>query len=342
MLTDAWHDLLTAAHGGEPERVAVALGVDCVFAPAAAGLNTLDYFLYPRRWFAANLALIDRFPALAIFPGFWVEYGMANEPSAFGAPVMWKGDDAPAIRPLDRAPETWGALPVPDPRVDGLMALVVRRYWALEREGGLPEPHRVRIVAARGPFTTAAHLVGMTDFLAAAAEPEAQEHVAALLAITTETTIRFLQAQVECLRQPAGVLVLDDTVGLLSPRLFERLAVPALNRVFDAFDGLLRLYHNDTPCPHLLRHMDALHFDLWHFSHKMPVADVRAALPDRALMGNISPLLLRDGTPDEVEQAARAIIARAGRRAFVLAPGGGTNAGTPFANIDALVRAAGR
>jgi len=275
-----------------------------------------------------------------LFPGFWVEYGMANEPSAFGPPILWRSNDAPAIRHLDRAPETWAGLPVPDPRVDGLMALVVRRYWNLEREGELPEPHRVRIVAARGPFTTAAHLVGVTNFLAAAADPEAEEYVRALLETTTVTTIRFLQAQLDCLREPAGVLVLDDTVGMLSPRLFKRLAVPALNRVFDAFDGLLRLYHNDMPCEHLLRYMDALHFDLWHFSHKMPVAEVRAALPDRALMGNVSPLLLRDGTPAEVEQAARAVIEQAGRRGFVLAPGGGTNAGTPLENIDALVRAA--
>lgn len=342
MTSKAWDDFLIAAQGGEPSRAAVALGMDCVFAPGAQNLNTLDYFLFPQRWLAANLALIDRFPGLVVFPGFWVEYGMANEPSAFGTPIVWREDEAPAIRHLDRAPETWGRLPVPDPHTDGLMAFVVRRYWALEQTGGLPEPHRVRIAAARGPFTTAAHLVGMTNLLTATADPDAAEHVTALLDITAETTIRFLRAQLDCLREPVGMLVLDDTVGMLSPRLFKRLAVPVLNRVFDAFGGLLRLYHNDTPCMHLLPHMDALHFDLWHFSHTMPVSEVRDALPDCGLMGNIPPMLLRDGTPAQVEAAGRAVLAAAGRRGIVLSPGGGTNAGTPAANIDALIRAAGR
>lgn len=341
MTNSAWDDFLIAAHGGEPERPAVALGADCVYIPRAFGINTLDYFLYPDRWLDANLTLMARFPDAVIFPGLWVEYGMANEPSGFGTPLLWKADEAPAIRPLDLPVEHWDRLRVPDPHAEGLMALVVHRYWNLEHEGELPDPYRVRFITARGPFTTAAHLVGMTNFLSAAADPDAQRAVLALLNTTTEITLRFLQAQLRCLREPAGVLLLDDTVGMLSPRLFQRLALPALNRVFGAFDGLLRVYHNDTPCEHLLPHMGELDFEMWHFSHQMDIVRVREALPDRGLMGNLAPIaLLRDSRPDEVEAATHLLLDRVGTQGIVVSLGGGTNADTPAENIDAMVRAA--
>lgn len=341
-LQHVWDDFLTAAWGGTPERVPVAVLADCVYIPGAVGMNTLDYFAYPERWLDANLALVERFPEAVIFPGFWVEYGMANEPSAFGTSVMWRADQAPAMREINVPVEQWGRLLRPDPYSDGFMAWVLRRYWQLEHEDLLPEPYRARIVAARGPFTVAGHVLGPTNFLMALAdEPDSTRYVLDALEIMTDTIIRFLQAQLGCLRKPEGILLLDDTVGLLSPSMFNRFAVPYLNRIFDTFEGLLRVYHNDTPCPRLLPHLPALHFELFNFSHLMDIADVRAALGSQiALMGNVGPLEpLMSGTPEQVEAAARQVIRRAGRAGLVLSAGGGTNAGTPPENIDALIRA---
>ncbi|MCZ7541431.1 MAG: hypothetical protein M5U29_16270 [Anaerolineae bacterium] len=151
-------------------------------------------------------------------------------------------------------------------------------------------------MAARGPLALATHVLGTTPFLeATAAEPDAVE---AVLDIFTDTVIAFLRAQLDCLREPVGVLVLDDIPGLLSPRAFNRIALPVLNRVFAAFDGLLRIYHNDTPCAHLLPHLSALECDVFNFSHEMALAEVRAALgPKIALLGNVAPLdlLVRGG-----------------------------------------------
>ncbi|NDJ77466.1 MAG: hypothetical protein GYB65_14535 [Chloroflexi bacterium] len=335
----AWDIFLRTVHGETAEQVPVAVGMDCVFLPDWAGLHMLDYFLYPERWLAAQLRLMARFPEVVFLPGLWVEYGMANEPSAFGVPVVWHADQPPSLRHLDLPPGTWDTLPVPDPHTDGLMPLVLRRYWNLEHGGDLPDPHRVRFVAARGPFAIAGHVLGLTRFLeATAAEPDAAH---AALEVFTETTIRFLRAQLDCLRDPLGVMVLDDVVGLLSPRLFQKLAQPFLARIFAAFEGLVRIYHNDTPCKHLAPHIGALDFEMWHFSHEMNIAGVRAAVGDKVLMGNVAPVtLMQYGLPEQVEAAGRACITGAGGR-LVLAPGGGTNAGTPDANIDALVRAVG-
>jgi uroporphyrinogen decarboxylase len=337
----AWDDFLCAARGGTPRRVPVALIVDSPWMPGFAGLHTLDFFLDTRAWLDAHLALLARFPDVVFLPGFWVEYGMANEPSAFGSRIVWHPDSPPSLWPLAIPAAEWPRLPRPDPETDGLMPLVLRRLERLER-GRLPEPHRIRFAAARGPLAVAAHVLGTTPFLeATAAEPEA---AAAALEVFTGTTIAFLRAQLARLREPVGILLLDDIPGMLSPRGFDRMALPYLQRVFDAFPGLLRIYHNDTPCGHLLSGIGRLHCEVWNFSHELDIAAVRCALPRMALLGNVAPLgTLVRGTPEQVYREARACVEKAAPAgSFILSAGGGVSPGTPAENIDTLVRAARR
>jgi uroporphyrinogen-III decarboxylase len=287
----AWGNFVTAARGGQPPQVPVALCVDSAFVAAAFGVSVLDFLMYPARWLEAYISLVERFPDVVFLPGFWPEYGVATEPSAFGAPVLWRHDQAPISRTLRQPPELWSDLPRPDPHTEGLMALVLNRYWNLEKEGELPEPHRIRFVAARGPFANAAHVFGLSAFLNAIAdEPEYTRQVLDVLDVMTETTIRFLQAQLGCLRDPVGVIVIDDTIGMLQPNAFARFAMPFLHRVFSTFEGLIRIFQIDAPSEHLLPYLRELDFELFHFSHRMDPADVKVALRDRAgLMGNLSP-----------------------------------------------------
>ena len=76
--------LKQAARLGELGQVPVGLIVDSPWLPGYAGMDTRDYFLFPDKWLEVNLGLLERFPDAAWIPGFWVEYGMAAEPSAFG------------------------------------------------------------------------------------------------------------------------------------------------------------------------------------------------------------------------------------------------------------------
>ncbi len=339
-LPQPWNDFLTAARGGIPDRIPVALIIDSPWLPGYAGMNTLDFFLYPDQWLRSHLEVQERFPDVVFLPGFWVEYGMANEPSAFGPPILWRPDAPPAMRHLKLPPEAWVELSRPNPETDGLMPLVLRRLENLE-SGELPEPHRIRFAAARGPLALASHVLGTTTFLeATAAEPEA---VHAALDVFTDTVIAFLRAQIERLREPVGILVLDDIPGMLSPRAFNRIALPYLQRVFEPFEGMVRIYHNDTPCRHLLPHIGQLHCEVWNFSHEMGIADVKGAVgKGMALLGNVAPLdVLARGEPADVERAARRCIEEAAPGGgFILSAGGGLSPGTTAENIDALVRAA--
>ncbi|MBN1680175.1 MAG: uroporphyrinogen decarboxylase family protein [Anaerolineae bacterium] len=330
---------MSVARGETTGQIPVALIVDSPWMPGFFGMDMLDFFLRLDRWLETHLDIVQRFPDVVFVPGFWVEYGMAAEPSAYGAPIMWRHDAPPAMRHMDLLPDKWADLPRPDPHADGLMPLVLRRLVNLEQNGELPEPYRIHIVAARGPLALATHVLGTTPFLeATATEPEAVHHV---LDIFTDLVIAFLQAQLDCLREPQGILLLDDIVGMLSPRAFKRIALPYLQRMFNAFDGLLRIYHNDTPCAHLLPHLPEAGFDVFNFSHEIDIADAQSALgPNIALMGNVAPLhVLAEGTPEQVETHARQCIEKTGGTGLILSAGGGVSPGTPAENIDALVRA---
>ncbi len=336
----AFQRFLVAARGGRPDRVPTALIVDSPWLPGYAGMNTYDFFLYPEQWLAAHLGIAERFPDVVFLPGFWVEYGMANEPLAFGARPLWQKDSPPPMREIDLPVERWGELRRADPETDGLMPLVLRRMERLER-GELPEPHRIHFAAARGPLAVAGPVLGLTRLLEATAG--APEAVRAVLDVFADTAIAFLRAQLLRLREPLGILLLDDVAGLLSPKGFDALALPCLQRVFDAFDGMIRIYHNDTPCPHLLSRFGQLHCELWNMSHELDLAEIREKVgPRMALLGNVAPLdLMVRGTADQVEAAAAECIAKlAAAGGFVLSAGGGLSPGTTAEHIDALVRAA--
>jgi hypothetical protein len=112
--------------------------------------------------------------------------------------------------------------------------------------------------------------------------------------------IRWLEAQLGTLRQPEGILLLDDLVGMVSRRTYEKMVEPHLKRIFDHFSGMLRIYHNDMPCPHLLESLSQAGFDVFNFSHKTDIALVKEKMAGRvALMGNVAPLDLVSRHPEQ-------------------------------------------
>jgi uroporphyrinogen decarboxylase len=182
----------------------------------------------------------------------------------------------------------------------------------------------------------ASWMIGVTDLMIALKlQPEAASR---LLDVLTITTIAWLKAQLQVLRAPEGILVLDDIVGMLSPKLFEQFVRPYFARIFAEFGGMIRVFHNDMPCPRLVGPMATLGFDVFNFSHELDIAAVQAQMPGLALMGNVPPRdVMARGTPEQVEAWARKCILKTGGRGLILSAGGGVSPGTLPEAIDALV-----
>ncbi len=339
-MSTPWDNFKQAARLGKPERIPVALIVDSPWLPGYAGLDTRDYYLFHEKWLEVNRGLLTRFPDVVWLPGFWVEYGMAIEASAFGSRLHFYPDHPPSVEPLTSDLSFWADLKPANPEEDGLMPLVLRQYQVLD-ERLSAEGLGIRMVAARGPMTVASWLAGITPLLMdVALDPEG---VARLLETMTTTIIRWLHAQLDVLRAPEGILLLDDVVGMVSREHYETLIHPHLRRIFDEFEGLIRVFHNDTPCLHLSESLAEANFDVFNFSHETDVAELKAKMGHRvALMGNVPPLDLGvRGTPGEVAAWARDSLGKgAAAGGFILSFGGGVSPGTPAENIDALVQSA--
>ncbi len=321
-----------------PGPTPVAFIVDSPWLPEYGGISTLDYFARQDEWLRINLQIRDRFPSVCWIPGFWIEYGMLAEPSAFGARMRWHRDSPPSIDPLRGGLDALAEMTPPDPQEHGLMPLILNRYADAEQRL-LPEGIDVKMVTTRGPLAVASWLLGVTDLLInLKIEPEKSHRMMETL---TATIIAWLRAQVDVLRAPEGLLLLDDIVGMLSPKMFQEYVRPYYTRILDTFPGMVKVFHNDTPCANLLEPIATIGFDVFNFSHDTDISLVRSKMPNTVLMGNVPPLgLMVRGTPDQVHAWARECVIKTGGRGLVLSAGGGVNGGTPAEAIDAVVRAA--
>lgn len=335
-----WENFMTAARLGEPAQIPVALIVDSPWLPGYAGIDTRDYFLFPEKWLEINLGLIKRFPEVVWIPGFWVEYGMTAEPSGFGCRMHFYPDRPPSIESLVSDLAYWAEAKPFNPAEDGLMPLILRLHAQMDQRLAA-EGLGSRIASARGPVTIASWLTGVIPLMEGIlTKPDL---VTRIFETVTTSIIRWLEAQLEITRQPQAIMLLDDMVGMVSRRTYTAMIEPHIKRIFEHFSDLVRIYHNDTPCPHLFENFVQDGLDVLNFSHETDIALAKETLGKRvALMGNVAPLGLGvRGTPEQVYAAARECLDKAAPGGgMILSYGGGVSPGAKPENIDALVQAA--
>jgi len=334
-----WQRLVKAAHGERLPAPPVALIVDSPWIPGYLGISTLDYIAIPELWLQANMTVANRFPEAIFLPGFWVEPGMAAEPSAFGCRITFPADQPPSIHPIAADIVELDALVPVNPRQDGLMPLALAQYRNVlpkVRAAGMD----IKMAASRGPLALASHLLGLTAFLVGLkTEPERTHR---LLETTTRTVREWLEAQAEALPGIEGIMVLDGVMGFLSREDYLEFAHPCFKEVFSIPAGL-KILHNDTDSPVCYEFLGDLGVNVFNFTHLQGIRSVRERVGDSVcLMGNVAPLdVLVRGSAEETTKSARSCIAENnGHPAFLLSAGGGVSPGTPEENIRALIAAA--
>jgi len=330
-----WKTLLDVVDGKSFDRPPVALIVDSPWLPNYAGTTHLDYYLHPDLWLKINLQLKQDYPNIIFLPSFWVEYGMATEPSALGSLVRWSLDDIPTVKKHITSPEEISRLRVPNPEKDGLMPLVLHRYQYFQQKLAGTK-NEIKIVAARGPLTIASFVYGLTELLMGIRlDPGAMKK---LLEITTETVITWLEAQVKAVPSAEGILLLDDIPGLMSKEDYAEFAHPYLKAIFTKFGDKLKLYHNDANTTHILPLLTELDIDIFNFGKEVPLPEIYKYTQGKiTVMGNISPLeTLKEKSREEVQKEVKEFLQDAPGKYFLLSAGGGISPGTPKENIAVL------
>ena len=238
-----WRDLLAVINGELLVTLPVGLIIDCPWLPGWAGISVLDYFHDPEAWRAANLRAVRTFPQIMFLPGFWAEYGMCTEPSAFGAKCVWYENAFPSAERVLLDYADVDRLRKPDCRSDGLAPFVLKRLTvsraAIEQAG-----HRIRFAVARGPLNIASYLLGHSEFLMGVKTNPAEIH--RLLAIVTEYLVDWIGLQADTIDTIDGIFLLDDLIGFLRDDDFREFALPYLKQVFDSRRVAVKFLHNDA------------------------------------------------------------------------------------------------
>lgn len=340
MTNEQWEKLLAILAGEVFEPLPVGFIIDSPWLPGWSGMSTLDYYCSDDKWLAANLKAVRQFPEAMFLPGFWSEFGMCTEPSAFGTKCRWAQDDLPFAERIVKTVGDIAALEKPNPRTDGLLPFVVRRLQlhqdAIEEAG-----HAIRFAVSRGPLNIATFLMGTTEFLMAIrTDPDEMKR---FLTLITDFIVDWLRYQKECLPTIEGIFILDDIVGFLGERDFRETALPYLKQIFGCFDAPVRFFHNDAQGRVCAEFLGEIGVSLFNFSFEHSLLDMKQWTGGKVtLLGNIPPRdVLAQGTPEEVETTARAAIeSLTDRSHIILSCGGGIPPQVPSANIEAVLRAA--
>jgi uroporphyrinogen-III decarboxylase len=342
MNSKQWQTLLDVIAGKRLSPLPAGFIIDSPWLPGWMGIHTLDYFTSDELWFQANQKAIDTFPGAMFLPGFWSEFGMCTEPSAFGAKISFLRDGFPhPAKVIDRI-EDIDRVTLPDPEKDGLLPFVLNRLH-LNRARIEKMGHAIRFAVARGPFNIASFLMGTTEFLMALRTDT--EKVQKLLQIITDYTVRWLRVQKSWFDTIDGILILDDIVGFCGQQDFREFAAPCLKSVFSSFDASVRFFHNDADGRGCSPHLAEVGVNLFNFSYNHSLREMKEWTRNQVvLLGQIPPRdVLAQGSPQQIaDSLAASLDSVEDRSRIILSCGGGMPDGVSTENIRAFLRAAAR
>ena len=339
-MTDTqWNSLVSVINGETQSEIPVGFIVDSPWLPNWYGITLLDYFSNDECWLKANLAAIETFPEVIFLPGFWSEYGMCTEPSAFGAKCIFWKNEFPFADKIIKKPEDIDDLTQPDPETGGLLPFMLNRLVktqsAIESAG-----HRIRFSVSRGPLNIASFLMGATELMMALMmEPD---RIHRLMRIITDFLKRWHEIQRHTFPSIDGIMMLDDIVGFIGEDDFLTFGFPYIKEIYDAAPSKVKFFHNDADFAVSVRHYPDMGVNLFNPGVQMGINEIKEATGNRlVVLGSIPPRdVLAAGTPEQVRQATVALLNELNDRSrFILSCAGGMPPGVSTANIQALLQA---
>ena len=341
MTSEQWEKLLAVINGESVEPLPVGFIIDSPWLPGWVGMSTIDYFSNEQMWFDANLKAIRQFPDIMFLPGFWAEFGMCTEPSAFGAKCSWQEKELPYADKIITDIQQVNSLSKPNPKTDGLLPFVLNRLKhfqsQIEQAG-----HNIRFAVARGPLNVASFLTGTTEFLMAVrTNPEETKK---LLEVITDFLIDWLELQAQTFPSIDGILILDDIVGFLGEPDFKESAMPYLIRIFQSLDVNVKFFHNDAAGLVCAPHLSEIGVNLFNFSYQHTLTEMKELTNNSVtLLGNIPTRdVLAAGTCEDVRNSVKAALESVSDKGrIILSCGGGMPPDVPTENIEAFLSSAG-
>ncbi len=339
-MTDAqWSKLLEVVEGRTSATPPVGFIIDCPWLPNWFGARILDYFTNEDIWFAANRKAIETFPEAIFLPGFWSEFGMCTEPSAFGSKCVFYENEFPFAEKVITDPAQIDGLSEPNPKTDGWLPFMLNR---LKSARGRIEDlgHKIRFSVSRGPLNIATFLMGTTEFLMTLKTEPAQAHK--LLRLITNFLKNWHELQRNTFPDIDGIFLLDDIVGFVGEADFKEFGLPYFKELYGGPERV-KFFHNDAECAKSIKYYAGIGINLYNPGIFNTLTELREMSGHRlTLLGNIPPRdVLAKGSPADVRTAVTKLLNETVERSrWMLSCAGGMPPGVSTENLQAFLEAA--
>jgi uroporphyrinogen-III decarboxylase len=359
-----------------PDRVAVIPAINYRTLLPKIGVRFRDYYSDPevmlrsqilgQKWLMENIKT-DVFSVTGAWTGGWTDFQNTTEASAFGVEVDFPENDIPVAneRGWVRTDRDLRRLESFDFINNGLNGRQIEYRQAMIR---LADKFPVRFVdgpvfypganpalthTSNGPFTNGSHLMGSVEMFTAIIERT--DFVHELFRIITDKILEWLdfcweEEQIpgsDDARVIARVIArdlawTDDLSAYLSADTWREMVLPYNRRIRDHFEWAS--LHMCGKTDHLLEiFTDELKINEFQgFGWNVDLEKVRQVMGGRVvLLGNVNPLTIAQGTPEQVKAETRRVIEKlAPCRGLIIQDGNNIAPESPVENINAMMEAA--
>ncbi len=187
-----------------------------------------------------------------------------------------------------------------------------------------------------GPYSLAGRLFDMTELMMECYD--SPDEVKILLSKATD----FIKNYVQAFKAAGadGVIMAEPAAGLLSPALAEEFSMPYVKEIFDAVsdENFVVCYHNcGNAVVQMAESIATLGADVYHFGNAVNMTDIIPKMPkDSVVMGNVDPLLFKNGTVEDIKNSVQKLYDECGRYDnFMISSGCDIPATAKWENLDA-------
>jgi uroporphyrinogen-III decarboxylase len=356
--------LAAARRFDEPDRVPVLPAIAYRYLLPRIGVPFGPYYRDPQRMLSAQILAqkwlmenvrTDASSITGAWTGAWTDFENTFEAGSLGCEVHFPEDDIPWVGPGWVATEAdLRKLEAMDFIHSGLnrrqiqyriaMKAMAERYPVRFQDGPVfyPAENPSLTHTTNGPFGVAGDLMGQTELFTAVHEKP--PFVRELLRIVTDKLIEYLDF---CYAEEGianrDLAWTDDLASGLSAESYRDLVLPEERRLRRHFSGRAS-FHMCGRTDHLLEiFANELGIDEYQgFGYQVDLARVAQVMGGRiVLLGNVNPMLVREGPPDRIREATRACIEKlAPLKGYIVQDGANIPPDTPVEHINAMMEAA--
>ncbi len=350
-----------------PDRVPVIPAVAHRVMIPRTGISFGDYYRDPetmlraqilgQKWLLENVRT-DAYSITGAWAGAWTDFQNTFEAGSLGVEIHFPDDDIPWVG------EGWvkndadlNILEAIDYVHTGINArqvefrrrmIEVADKYPVRFQGGpvfYPGANPWLTNTSDGPFGVTGDVMGQVE--AFTAVYERPDFLRETMRIVTGKMIEWLDFCVQemGLERPVNFSWTDDLAVSLSADSFREFALPFNQQMRFHFDGRASL-HMCGRSDHLLEiFRDDLKIDEFQgFGYQVNLDRVAEIMGGRVvLIGNVNPMLIQSGTPDDVRAATRNVIEKLKDfRGLIIQDGSNIPPDAPLENVNAMMEAAER